>query len=68
MQQFLWQGDMQSVVHFVQECLCTLLPDNMATALVKIHIISSEWLEQMHTFLPSFLLFALHSAGATVRE
>ena len=29
---FLWQEDMQSVVQFVQECRCILLPDNVAAS------------------------------------
>ena len=32
MQQLLWQEDMRAAVHFVQECLCILLPDNVAAS------------------------------------
>ena len=34
MQQFFWQEDMQSVVHFIQECLCILLPATVAASVV----------------------------------
>ena len=34
MQQFFWQEDMQSVVHFIQECLCLMLPATVAASIV----------------------------------
>ena len=32
MQRFFWQEDMQSVVHFVQECFCVILPATVAAS------------------------------------
>ena len=34
MQQFFWQEDMQSVVHFISEYLCIMLPATVAAGVV----------------------------------
>ena len=55
MQQFFWQEDTQSVVHFIRECLCMMLPATVACHCCcwMIHLISPYLAGTDVTFLPS---------------
>ena len=53
MQQFFWQEGMQSVVHFIRESLCIMLPATVAASVVDDSSNQPWFAETETTFLPS---------------